>query len=35
MMSRNLAIAAALGLMISACDGLPEEEHAVDRTREP
>ncbi|MFN3816057.1 hypothetical protein [Brevundimonas sp.] len=35
MLSRNLAIAAALGLMIPACDGLPEEEHAVDRTREP
>ncbi|MFN4296205.1 MAG: hypothetical protein ACK4FB_05145 [Brevundimonas sp.] len=35
MMSKNLAIAAVLGLMISACDGLPEEEHAVDRTREP
>lgn len=35
MMSRNLAIAAALGLMISACDALPEEEHAVDRAREP
>jgi hypothetical protein len=35
MMSRNLAITAALGLMISACDALPEEEHAVDRAREP
>ncbi|WP_262422152.1 hypothetical protein [Brevundimonas denitrificans] len=35
MTSRNLAIAAALGLMISACDALPEEEHAVDRAREP
>lgn len=35
MKSGNLAIAAALGLMISACDGLPEEEHAVDRAREP
>ena len=35
MMSRNLAIAAALGLMIAACDALPEEEHAVDRAREP
>ena len=35
MKSGNLAIAAALGLMISACDALPEEEHAVDRAREP
>lgn len=35
MKSGNLAIAAAFGLMISACDALPEEEHAVDRTREP
>ncbi|MEH6665662.1 MAG: hypothetical protein V7678_12480 [Brevundimonas sp.] len=35
MKSGNLAIAAALGLVVSACDGLPEEEHAVDRAREP
>lgn len=35
MVKRNLALMAGLCALISACDDLPEEEHAVDRAREP
>ena len=31
----NLVIAAAAAAWLAGCDGLPEEEHAVDRAREP